>query len=104
MSFARVNTNQNAVVNRGWGPKALNYYVLLHPEISSSNPSNQPATINTVVTNVPASDLNLSDGLAGTLIDRIVVEKNKETRGTSATEIRQKHHETAKNSLENHEK
>jgi hypothetical protein len=67
--LAQVNTNQNTVVNRGWGPKALNYYVLLHPKISSSNPCNQPASINTVVTDVPASDLNLSDGLAGTLID-----------------------------------
>ena len=67
--LAQVNTNHNTVVNRGWGPKALNYYVLLHPKISSSSPCNQPASINTVVTDVPASDLNLSDGLAGTLID-----------------------------------
>jgi hypothetical protein len=48
--------------------------------------------------------LNLSDGLAASLNDQIVLEKNKEMRGISTAEIRQKHHETAKRSLENHEK
>ncbi len=91
------------MVHRGWGPKALNYNVILHPEIASSKPGNQPAPTK-MVTTVPASDLNLTDGLAGTLINRIVVEKNKETRGTSAAKIGQKRHKTTKKSLENHEK
>jgi hypothetical protein len=71
------NTNQNAVVHIGWGPMAHSYYMLLHPEIASSKPVNQPASMNTMVTNVPASDLNLSGGLVGTLIDRIIVGKKK---------------------------
>ncbi len=31
ISFAQVHTNCKAVLQRGWGPKALNYNVLLHP-------------------------------------------------------------------------
>jgi hypothetical protein len=38
-SFARVETNKKAILHRGWGPKALNYNVLLHPEIASTNPN-----------------------------------------------------------------
>jgi hypothetical protein len=38
-SFARVETNKKAVLHRGWGPKELNYNVLLYPEIASSNPN-----------------------------------------------------------------
>jgi hypothetical protein len=39
VSFAQVETNQKAVLERGLGPKALNYNVLCHPEISSSKPN-----------------------------------------------------------------
>jgi len=104
VSFARVNTNKKAVMQRGWGPKALNYNVLLHEEIAPSNPDRNPPASVIRKTNVAADELNLSAGLAGSLIDRIVIEKNKETRGTTAAEMRQKRHETAKRSLENHEK
>ncbi len=38
-SFARAETNKKAVLHRGWGPKVVNYNVLLHPEIASSNPN-----------------------------------------------------------------
>jgi hypothetical protein len=52
------------------------------------------------------SELNLSEGLVGTLIDQIVLESNKsvELRGATITEIAAKRHATAKQSLENHEK
>ena len=42
--------------------------------------------------------------MAGTLIDRILIEKNKETRGITLAEAREKRRATAKKSLENHEK
>lgn len=53
---------------------------------------------------MPAAELNLSKGLAGTLIDRIVVEKSKDSRGATLAEIREKCQVTARTSLENHEK
>ena len=37
-SFARVRTNQKAILPRSWGPKALNFNAILHPEIISSKP------------------------------------------------------------------
>ncbi len=94
------------MLHRGWGPKALNMNVLLHPEIISSKPSvgNEPAKGGSALSNVPAEALNLSEGLAGSLIDLIVFEKNKENRSTSIMEVRGKRQATAKQRLENHEK
>jgi hypothetical protein len=71
---------------------------------SKPNTGKQPIQKNVVDSSLPATDLNLSTGLAGTLIDRIVVEKNKESRGTTLAEARDKRRATAKKSLENHEK
>ncbi len=52
------------------------------------------------------SQLNLTEGLAGTLIDHIVLESSKtaSAQGTTIAEITAKCHATAKKSLENHEK
>jgi hypothetical protein len=49
---------------------------------------------------------NISEGLAGTLIDRIVLESNKasKVRGATIAEVTAKRLATAKQSLENHEK
>jgi hypothetical protein len=33
-SFAQVESNKKAILHRGWGPKSLNYNVLLHPKIA----------------------------------------------------------------------
>ncbi len=33
VSFAKVDQNCKAVLQQGWGPRALNYNVLKHPEI-----------------------------------------------------------------------
>lgn len=89
-SFARVHTNRKAIASRGWNP--LNYNCLLHPEILSSKPSydssqstrmvsnpamnqNQQAITDTIAS--PPSELNLTEGLAGTLIDKILQTRNR---------------------------
>jgi hypothetical protein len=108
VSFARVNTNRKAVLERGWGPKALNYNVLCHPEIKSSKPQGDNAAekMITLVSDLPPSELNLTSGLSGTLIERIVIQSNKETRasGASVAEMVAKRQATARKTLENHEK
>jgi hypothetical protein len=109
LSFARVNTNKKAVLHRGWGPRALNKNVLLLPEILATKPSSteeETKTSNDLSSSLPPSELNLSQGLAGTLVERIVVESNREAhlRGSNIIDIRKKRHETAKKNLENHEK
>jgi hypothetical protein len=40
VSISCTETNRKAVLYRGWGPRALNFYVLLHPKILSSRPKN----------------------------------------------------------------
>jgi hypothetical protein len=107
-SFDRVETNQKAVLERGSGPKALNYNVLCHPEISSSKPEGDDngEEKKGLMSALPPSELNLTDGLSGTLIEQIVLQSNKETRatGTSLAEMMAKHQATARNTVENHEK
>jgi len=83
--------------------------VLLHPEIMASKPASSdetPETLNALTSSLPASELNLTEGLAGTLVQRIVIETNKEARlkGMSIADITKNRHETAKKNLENHEK
>ena len=106
-SFARVRTNIKAVTSRGWGPKALNYNCLLHPEIQATKhgTTGKPHTLALETTAAP-EDLNLSDGLAATLIDRIVLYKNGEANqnGTDADEQRRKHKETAEERLQSQDK
>jgi hypothetical protein len=78
-SFSREEMNKRAILNRGWGPKALNYNALTHPEILASKPGYyKESALNTLKTEVDPEDLNLSDGLAATLVDKIVLHKNKE--------------------------
>jgi hypothetical protein len=109
VSFARVHTNQKAVLYRGWGPKALNKNALLSPEIWATKPAStdDPRTTKQgLQTSLPVSELNTNQGLAGTLIDRIVLESNREARlrGSSLADVIKKRQETAKKNLENHEK
>jgi len=58
------------------------------------------------MSNLHPSELNLTNGLSGTLIDRIVLQSNKEssTSGTSVAEMLAKRQEKARQQLENHEK
>jgi hypothetical protein len=40
VSFADVESSKKAILTRGWGPKALNDNVLLHPEVVQNQNSN----------------------------------------------------------------
>jgi len=102
-SFARVRTNVKAITSRGWGPKALNYNnVLLHPEIAGT----KQTLTSGLQTNVDPKELNLSEGLVATLVDRIVLYKNQEAarNGVSAYEQRRKRKATAEERLKAHDK
>ncbi len=98
-SFARIHTNKNAVADRGWNP--LNYNCLLHREIIATH-CGHAATDGTTIDNnnavdhqsqsttsrtsnvsfanllllapavIPPDLLNLSEGLAGTLMDSLM--------------------------------
>ncbi len=104
-SFARVKSNIKAISNRGWGPRAWNYNVLLHPEILTSKPSAKiQGPLSEMVSSAP-EDLNLCNGLAATLADRIVLYKNKEAlNGVNAYEQRQKRKATAEERLRSQDK
>ncbi len=109
MSFARVETNRKAVLHRGWGPKALNMNVLRNPEILATMPNATKDLMGRsqgLDSKITPTDLNINEGLAGTLVDRIVLESNKYAteRGSSIAKITRKRKETALKSLENHEK
>jgi hypothetical protein len=123
-SFARIHTNKNAIAERGWTP--LNYNCLLHPEIASTrwhgcveqdhsnncgdNDNNDTIIVETgnstnssnistaAGASVPPADLlNLSQGLAGTLIDSIIETRNREDarNGVNVEENRRKRKEKA---------
>jgi len=70
------------------------------------NPKNgeQSTTKKLATSSLSVTDLNLSGGLAGTLINHVVNEKNKENRAITFDEVRDKCRATARQSLENHEK
>ena len=80
-SFARKDTNCKAISERGWGP--LTYNVLLHKEIQDTKPRSNLETDNRVAMDpvaIPAVNpgyLNLTEGFAGTLVDRIVMYRNR---------------------------
>jgi len=106
-SFSRVNTNQKAIFHRGGGLKALNFNVLLHPKILSSKPVKETETVSKVAgltLDLDVGELNVTEGLAGTLIDeRIMLQREKEvrTKGANLKEITAKCHATAKVQLTN---
>ena len=77
-SFGQVtSSNRTAIANRGWGP--LNYNVLNHSEIQLTKTTLQNGTQNNNTGNATSpQELNLSDGYAGTLVDRVVEYRNRE--------------------------
>jgi hypothetical protein len=80
VSFARVEMNRKAVLHRGWGPKALNMNVLKNPEIMATVPNVSKDLMGRsqgLNSKMPATELNINEGLAGTLVNRIVLESNK---------------------------
>jgi hypothetical protein len=116
-SFARVRSNLKAIAERGWGP--LHYNCLLHPEIAvtqlqlqkehehSSNGDNDN-TISSSETAVSASQsalvaeqLNLSQGLAGTLMTLLLEYKvrNDARNGINFEENMQKRVRTARETI-----
>jgi hypothetical protein len=102
-------TNRKAVLHRGWGPKALNMNVLRNPEILATKPNSTKDLTGTsqgLTSKITPMDLNINEGLVGTLVDCIVLESNKYAteRGSSIAEITRKQKETALKRLENHEK
>jgi len=82
-SFAVKATNKKVIAERGWGP--LNYVLLDHPELSNM----QQQTSSTVTTAYQLLDLsvsqpfnpealNTSQGMASTLMDKLVDHKSQE--------------------------
>jgi hypothetical protein len=58
-SFANVDANCKATSCRGWGPKALNYNALNHPEIIASKSGNTPqSALNLIESQVQPDQLN----------------------------------------------
>jgi hypothetical protein len=63
VSFARVETNQKAVLHRGWGPKAWN--VLRNPEILATKPNSTKDLMGTsqgLNSKITPADLNINEG------------------------------------------
>jgi hypothetical protein len=104
-SFIRDETNRKAIVNRGWEPKALNYNALIHPEILATKPGHSKLSV-CMKTEVEPVDLNLTSVLAATLVEKIVLHKNKEgacSRESAAEKLR-KPKATAKENLKAQDK
>ena len=106
-SFARIKSNKKAIADRGWNP--LIYNCLLHPEILATKyQHHEPASKNneqsaTSPTSIAIIDkLNLSHGLAGTLIDSIVETRMRDDarNGVNLEEIRNKQVQTALDAME----
>jgi len=106
-SFAREETNRKAVVHRGWGPRPLNYNALTHPEILATKPGySNGSVLNSLNTDVKPEELNFGSGLAATLIEKIVLHKNKEgaCSGENALENLRKRKATAEENLKAQDK
>jgi len=106
-SFAREETNRKAVVHRGWGPRPLNYNALTHPEILATKPGySNGSVLNSLNTDVKPEELNFGSGLAATLVEKIVLHKNKEgaCSGENALEKLRKRKATAEENLKAQDK
>jgi hypothetical protein len=122
-SFAWVASNKNAISERGWSP--LTFNCLLDPEIQATkyNPSTngrerdpqgpqqpqilqEPSSPPAGEGVVAAEDLNLTRGLAGTLIDSIVELRIRDDarNGVNLEENRRKRKQTAELALNNTKK
>jgi hypothetical protein len=91
------------------GQRALNFNVLLHPEILSSKPEEEMETVQKVSglkSDLDAGELNVTEGITGTLIEQLMLQREKEarTKGANLKEITAKCHATAKLQLTNHKK
>ena len=95
-SFARIDSNKQAIAERGWNP--LNYNCLLNPEIRATmsvkdqeddrrqrqqqqgedDAQQQSTTNRTYASSISAELLNINQGLAGSLVDAIVETRMRE--------------------------
>jgi hypothetical protein len=95
----RVEKKRKSISSRGWGPWAFSFNALLHPEILTSKLSSNgiPCPLKALQSEVNSEPLNLSEGLATTLINRIVLHKNKKAwlGSIDATESQRKRKATA---------
>ncbi len=123
-SFARILTNKKAVADHGWSP--LNYNCLLHPEICGTRkealcetnssresegeqeqdlpttPVVESTTIAPAAATISPDDLNLSKGVAGSLVDSIVEVRNRDDarNGNNLQENRRKTKQTAQDAID----
>lgn len=106
-SFARVKSNKKAIADRGWNP--LTYNCLLHPEILATKyqhditgASNIEQSATSPTSLAITEKLNLSQGLAGTLIDSIVETRMRDDacNGVNLDEIRRKQRQSAIDAME----
>jgi hypothetical protein len=102
---AWLSSYRKAISSRGWGPRALSFNALLHPEILASKSGNSSKG-SVLESTIDPEELNLSEGLAATLVERIVLYKNDEARrnGADADENRRKRKATAEERLSSQEK
>ena len=80
-SFAKRESNQRAIAERGWNP--LNYNLLDHEELHKTRDNNPVKTANelSAINGIMVADpttLNLSSGVARTMMDKIVDYKIRE--------------------------
>jgi hypothetical protein len=105
-SFACVKSNKKAIADRGWNP--LTYNCLLHPEILATKYQHNTAASNikqsaNSPTNIEITEnLNLSQGLAGILMDIIVETRMRDDarNGVNLEEIRRKQRQTALDAID----
>jgi hypothetical protein len=95
---------KKALAERGWGP--LNYNCLLNPEIQLTKfgvvPLNRISHSNR--TSITPDQLNLQEGLSGTLTNQIVEYINREDvrNGNDAAEHARKRKQTAQAAIDTH--
>jgi hypothetical protein len=80
---------------------------LCHPEVLASKPDNKKKTeVDLLDSKVAPDDLNLTERLAGTLVEKIVIHKSKEAEltGSNAVERMRKRKATAEESICSHNK
>ncbi len=107
-SFAWIETNRQAILKRGWGPRKLNFNALCHPEVLTSKPGycTKKKGIDALDSQVAPDELSLSEGLVGSLVDKIYVHKAKEAEnsGSNAVEWMRKQKATAEENFRSHNK
>ena len=107
-SFTHNWTNLNTVTERGWGP--LNYNCLKHLELqlmkTTRDPTNNQPPSAAATSTVAPHQLNLNNGLAGTLMEQIVEYHNHEAARNGENAEDHMHHQqaTAREAIAQHKR